>query len=68
MVAVRVELVDGLTSDDIEQMSSEIDGRLRTSSPEITQVFVDATTSNERRRLEAARAAQGPTPASRPEA
>jgi hypothetical protein len=55
MVAVRVELVDGLTSDGIEQMSSDIDARLRDLSPEITQVFVDATTSRERRRLEAAR-------------
>jgi len=52
---VRVELVDGLSSDDIEQMSSEIDTRLRALSPEITQVFVDATTSHERRRVEAAR-------------
>src|SRR5262249_54347952 len=55
MVAVRVELVDGLTSDDIAQMSSDIDTQLRALSPEITQVFVDATTSHERRRLEAAR-------------
>jgi divalent metal cation (Fe/Co/Zn/Cd) transporter len=55
MVAVRVELVDDLTSDDIEQMSSEIDTRLRALSTEITQVFVDATTSQERRLLEAAR-------------
>jgi hypothetical protein len=55
MVAVRVELVDGLTSDEIEQMSFEIDTRPRDLSPEITQVFVDATTAHERRRLEAAR-------------
>jgi divalent metal cation (Fe/Co/Zn/Cd) transporter len=60
MVAVRVELVDGLTSDDIEQMSSEIDADLRALSSEITQVFVDATTSHERRRLEAARANADP--------
>jgi cation diffusion facilitator family transporter len=45
MVAVRVELVDGLTSDDIAQMSSDIDTQLGALSPEITQVFVDATTS-----------------------
>jgi len=60
MVAVRVELVDGLTSDDIERMSSEIDDHLRALSSEITQVFVDATTSHERRRLEAARAEREP--------
>lgn len=63
MVAVRVELVHGLTSDDIEQMSCEIDTRLRALSPEITQVFVDATTSHERRRLEPARRT-GETPRS----
>jgi cation diffusion facilitator family transporter len=66
MVAVRVELVDGLTSDDIEGMSSEIDANLRTLSSEITQVFVDATTSHERRRLEAVRGSRPPTP--RPDA
>ncbi len=55
MVAARVELVDGLSSEDIEEMSSEIDGDLKKLSPGITQVFVDATTSVERRRLEAAR-------------
>jgi divalent metal cation (Fe/Co/Zn/Cd) transporter len=55
LVAARVELVDGLASDDIEQMSSEIDAQLRDLSAEITQVFVDATTSAERRQLEAAR-------------
>jgi cation diffusion facilitator family transporter len=57
LVAVRVELVDALTSDDIEQMSSEIDAQLGDLSSEITQVFVDATPSAERRRLEADRGA-----------
>jgi cation diffusion facilitator family transporter len=55
LVAARVELVDGLNSDDIEEMSSEIDSQLRQLSAEVTQVFVDATTSAERRRVEAAR-------------
>jgi cation diffusion facilitator family transporter len=55
LVAARVELVDGLSSGEIEEMSSEIDDQLRDLSIEITQVFVDATTSAERRRLEAAR-------------
>jgi divalent metal cation (Fe/Co/Zn/Cd) transporter len=57
-------LVDGLSSDDIEQLSSEIDARLRALSPEITQVLVDAMTSHERRRLEAARANADPPEAS----
>jgi cation diffusion facilitator family transporter len=50
LVAVRVELVDGLNSDEVEGMSSEIDARLHEANPEVTQVFVDATTSQERRR------------------
>jgi cation diffusion facilitator family transporter len=57
LVAARVELVDGLTSDDIERMSSEVDAGLRERNAEITQVFIDATTSDERRRFEAARGA-----------
>ncbi|MBO0729825.1 MAG: cation diffusion facilitator family transporter [Acidimicrobiaceae bacterium] len=54
LVAARVELVDGLTSDGIEEMSSEIDAQLRDLSAQVTQVFIDATTSAERRRLEEA--------------
>jgi hypothetical protein len=41
-------------------MSAEIDTHLRALSPEITQVFVDATTSHERQRFEAARANADP--------
>jgi divalent metal cation (Fe/Co/Zn/Cd) transporter len=58
LVAVRVELVDGLSSDQIESMSSEIDARLHEANPEVTQVFLDATTSQERRRTEIARRAR----------
>jgi cation diffusion facilitator family transporter len=50
MVAVRVELVRGLTSQQIEAMSSEIDAQLRHLDGEVTQVFVDATGSEERSR------------------
>jgi cation diffusion facilitator family transporter len=50
MVAVRVELAGGLTSPQIEAMSSQIDAHLRELNPEITQVFVDATGSDERAR------------------
>jgi divalent metal cation (Fe/Co/Zn/Cd) transporter len=58
LVAVRVELVDGLSSNQIETMSSDIDARLHQANPEVTQVFLDATTSQERRRTEIARAAR----------
>jgi cation diffusion facilitator family transporter len=53
LVAARVELIDGLTSDQIESMSSGIDADLRGLNAEITQVFIDATTGAERRRSEA---------------
>ncbi|MGA7418584.1 MAG: hypothetical protein WB765_06900 [Acidimicrobiales bacterium] len=53
LVAARVELVDSLDSDQIEGMSSDIDARLHQSDSEITQVFVDSTTSEERARIEA---------------
>jgi cation diffusion facilitator family transporter len=47
LVAARVLLVDGLSSDQIAGMSTEIDVRVRRCDPEVTQVFIDATTSEE---------------------
>jgi cation diffusion facilitator family transporter len=47
LVAARVLLVDGLSSDQIAGMSAEIDVRVRRCDPEVTQVFIDATTSEE---------------------
>lgn len=43
LVAARVDLVDGLDSDDVERVSARIDDDLQTRHPEITQVFLDAT-------------------------
>jgi cation diffusion facilitator family transporter len=51
LVAARVELVNGLSSHEIAGMSSEIDRQLRESNPEITQVFIDATTRAESRSI-----------------
>jgi cation diffusion facilitator family transporter len=48
LVAARVELVAGLSSTQIAGMSSEIDRQLRQNNTEITQVFIDATTAEER--------------------
>ena len=48
-MAARVQLVDGLSSTQIAGMSSEIDRQLRESNAEITQVFIDATTTEESR-------------------
>jgi cation diffusion facilitator family transporter len=47
LVAARVILVEGLTSGQIARMSSEIDARVRQCDAEVTQVFIDATTSEE---------------------
>ena len=43
LVAVRLDLDDGLTGAQIEAFSNEADQDLRTAHPEITQVFLDAT-------------------------
>ena len=53
MVAARVVLADGLTSEQVAHMSSEIDSLLLSSNSEVTQVFIDVTTSEERLRFEA---------------
>jgi cation diffusion facilitator family transporter len=47
LVAARVILVEGLSSGQIARMSSEIDARVRQCDAEVTQVFLDATTSEE---------------------
>jgi cation diffusion facilitator family transporter len=47
MVAARVELIGGLSSDQIAAMSSEIDAQLRSVVSEVTQVFIDATPAGE---------------------
>ena len=56
LVAARVDLADGLSADEIERASSEIDRELRERIPTVWQVFLDATP-----RSEVARAA-GDTP------
>jgi hypothetical protein len=43
LVATRVDLTKGIDSDRIEQLSSEIDERLRGVVGDVTEVFVDPT-------------------------
>ncbi len=43
LVAARIDLADGLDEDRIEQVSEEIDERLRETVPDVTEVFLDAT-------------------------
>ena len=48
LVAARIDLADGLEESDIEQLSDEIDDRLRQVVPDVTEVFLDATTARRR--------------------
>jgi divalent metal cation (Fe/Co/Zn/Cd) transporter len=43
LVAARVNLQNDLDGAAVEQVSSEIDGRLREVVPDVTEVFLDAT-------------------------
>ncbi len=45
MVAARVDFASGLTDDQVERASEEIDQRLREAVPDVTEVFLDATTT-----------------------
>jgi divalent metal cation (Fe/Co/Zn/Cd) transporter len=46
LVAARIDFANGLRDDDIEQASEAIDQRLRKVVPDITEVFLDATTAH----------------------
>jgi cation diffusion facilitator family transporter len=45
LVAARIDMADGLEDDDVERLSDEIDDRLREVVPDVTEVFLDATTA-----------------------
>jgi cation diffusion facilitator family transporter len=45
LVAARVDWADALTDEDVERASEAIDQRLREVVPDVTEVFLDATTS-----------------------
>jgi cation diffusion facilitator family transporter len=59
LVAARIDLADGLSADEIERASSDLDGELRERIPTVWQVFLDATP-----RSEVAQAGAGTPPAS----
>ncbi len=50
MVAARVDFAKGLSEGEVERASGEIDRRLREAVPDITEVFLDATSGGARRR------------------
>jgi divalent metal cation (Fe/Co/Zn/Cd) transporter len=45
LVAARVDFADGLDDDDVEDASEAIERRLRQVVPDVTEVFLDATTA-----------------------
>jgi cation diffusion facilitator family transporter len=47
LVAARIDLADGLSTDEVERASTEIDHELRDRVPGVWQVFLDATPRGE---------------------
>jgi cation diffusion facilitator family transporter len=45
LVAARVDFAEGLTDENVERISERIDERLRDVVPDVTEVFLDATTT-----------------------
>jgi cation diffusion facilitator family transporter len=43
LVAARVDLAEGLDSDDVERLASEVDRELREAVPAVSHVFIDPT-------------------------
>jgi cation diffusion facilitator family transporter len=43
LVCARVDLADGLSSDDVERVANEVDDAIREAVPDVTEVFLDAT-------------------------
>ena len=48
LVAARVDFANGRDEDEVERVSDEIDKRLRDVVPDVTEVFLDATTAGHR--------------------
>jgi cation diffusion facilitator family transporter len=46
LVAARVDFADGLEDEQVERASEEIDRRMREVVPDVTEVFLDATTAS----------------------
>ena len=49
LVAARVDLEDGIDSNQVERLASEIDERLQEVVPDVTEVFLDPTPGRQRR-------------------
>jgi divalent metal cation (Fe/Co/Zn/Cd) transporter len=53
LVAARLDFAEGIDSDRVEQLSDELDRRLRDAVPDVQEVFLDATRQRGRRTAEA---------------
>lgn len=58
IVAAKVSLTDGLTSDDAEDLADQIDRKLGEAIPEVSHVFIDPTPRESERRERASRREQ----------
>jgi cation diffusion facilitator family transporter len=47
LVAVRLDLSDGLDSDSVEELAAELDRELREAVPEVAEAFIDPTSHSE---------------------
>jgi cation diffusion facilitator family transporter len=47
LVAARLDLADGLDSDQIERLAAELEEKLREAVPEVAEVFIDPTARSE---------------------
>jgi hypothetical protein len=54
LVAARIDFTQGLTDQQIEDASAQVDRRLREVVPDVTEVFLDATTTPSRAGTETA--------------
>jgi divalent metal cation (Fe/Co/Zn/Cd) transporter len=43
LVALRVDLADGIDADRVEQLATELDEKLREAVPDVSEVFLDPT-------------------------
>jgi cation diffusion facilitator family transporter len=48
LVAARIDLANGVDADRVEEVSTEIDERVRERVPDVTEVFLDATQAHKR--------------------
>ena len=47
LVAARLDLSDGMSSDEVEQLATELDEAMRDALPEVREVFIDPTSRHD---------------------